>query len=808
MGELWLGPILAPRKQADAPYWEWQQNQLGRDIAARERQKAEVLARTIKEKENHRSSTYRVWGPTREGQIVFIVALIYQRFDFVSSRAKMESKHNRTPMTCPICFNTETVLSTHLRRKCMRFRSDDEIKATLAEARKNLMKVASKGIAINYQQFAKQLCEGRCLGNILGFLSQRGFIIYNKPIAPRNDQTKSQEVQCENRDPLGRDCAPYIEEYKSDQPAEDGEKEEVKQVTLVQVPPPVEEEIIVEAKSEEDDAEEIMETEELPFEPKCDWNNPLRKKMREAGLYKRHSINLEPISGFVKYLSKTLSVIRYKQEVENVARFLYYMDNNSPSLKFVYNIEKANDYFSMLLEIGNTHQTVFNYLKNVKRFIYYSLNTTSLAYKDKETYQAANTFFLQLKVFQKRLSKGISKENIANKEKFWSENIMKPDELDTVLSIAAPDFESALKKAEKGGHLIENEKLTILRYLESLIILQKLQRPGVVQNMTVDEWKKRIVHKETHVRIPVHEHKTAANQLATVILTKEEEKWFEIYYSKVRPTFLKKNTEIQNFFISSTGEKIHSVTNDVARFHSKFGLKPVTSQMVRRITETFVDFRCKDCNDKELFAKYLVHSNTTAERVYREKHMCSMVKGSLVLAKLLQDIQQEPHTSIAAVEEEKNKNIKETNSVPPVKRSKEEEFKVFVDRYPLTVEKDPPPLKTCFAEATVHYQHIYDRWRKQQNKQRVDYIIGLLQDHKPDEEEVKRTIQLQQWRCNLPRVKDILESWRKRDQPAEDGEKKKVERVSLVQVPPPVEEEIIVEARSEEDDPEEIMETE
>ncbi|KAM4048967.1 uncharacterized protein ACNLHF_026363 [Anomaloglossus baeobatrachus] len=505
-----------------------------------------------------------------------------------------------------------------------------------------------------------------------------------------------------------------------------------------------------------------METEELPSEPKCDWNNPLRKKMREAGLYKRHAINLEPISGFVKYLSKTLSVIRYKQEVENVARFLYYMDNNSPSLKFVYNIEKTNDYFSMLLEIGNTHQTVFNYLKNVKRFIYYSLNATSLAYKDKETYQAANTFFLQLGVFQKRLSKGISKENIANKEKFWSENIMKPDELDTVLSIAAPDFESALKKAENGGHLTENEKLTILRYLESLIILQKLQRPGVVQNMTVDEWKKRIVHKETHVGIAVHEHKTAANQLAAVILTKEEEKWFEIYYSKVRPTFLKKNTEIQNFFICSTGEKIHSVTNDVARFHSKFGLKPVTSQMVRRIAETFVDFRCKDSNDKELFAKYLAHSNTTAERVYREKHMCSMVKGSLMLAKLRQDIQEEPHTSIAAMEEEKNKNVKENNSVPPVKRSKEEEFKAFVDRYPLTVEKDPPPLKTCFAEATVHYQHIYDRWRKQQNKRRVDYIIGLLQDHKLDEEVVKRTIQLQQWKCNLPRVKDILESWRKR----------------------------------------------
>ncbi|XP_073507196.1 uncharacterized protein [Phyllobates terribilis] len=280
------------------------------------------------------------------------------------------------------------------------------------------------------------------------------------------------------------------------------------------------------------------------------------------------------------------------------------MDKEKPSLKFIYDIEKTNDYFDKLLEIGNTHQTVFNYMKNVKRFIYYLMNATSLHHKDQETYGAAGMYLSQLGGFQKRLSKGISRENILKKENRLLDEMKRPDEMQSILIVAKTDFEKAINKADQDERLLDSDKLVILNYLECYIILNKLQRPDVVQNMTVEEWKKRAPYRESHVGVAVHEHKTAANQIAGLILNKEEERWFQIYIEKVRPTFLKKSMDIKNFLISSSGGKIHNVSNDIARFHKKFGIKTVTSQEIRRNAETFIASNCKDTNDKDIFAKY------------------------------------------------------------------------------------------------------------------------------------------------------------------------------------------------------------
>lgn len=94
-----------------------------------------------------------------------------------------------------------------------------------------------------------------------------------------------------------------------------------------------EEDIIIDS-DEEDTCQEVMKETEKTSElqhneeekenaametkgsqPKISWSNPLRKKMSEAGMYLKHSLKTTLLSGFVKYLSKTLNVTRYKQEV-------------------------------------------------------------------------------------------------------------------------------------------------------------------------------------------------------------------------------------------------------------------------------------------------------------------------------------------------------------------------------------------------------------------------------------------------------------------------------------------------------------
>ncbi|XP_077113693.1 uncharacterized protein LOC143768970 [Ranitomeya variabilis] len=278
---------------------------------------------------------------------------------------------------------------------------------------------------------------------------------------------------------------------------------------------------------EEEEEKENSSLETKASEPKILWSNPLRKKMADSNMYMKYSLKTELLSGFVNYLSNTLSVQRHKQEAENVARFLYFMDNDKPPMEFVFNIHKTNEYFSKLLEIGNTHQTVFNYLKSLKRFLDYMKNSTDLIHKDKKVYDALCIFVDQLGVFQKRISKGISKENVAKKQKCLRDGTRTPNQLENILLVAKPTFMQVLRLAKEGENLHVDEKLTILQYLEALIIVRKLQRPGVVQHMKVDEWKDRIP-KSDHVGITVYEHKTAANQVPTVILTKEEESiWIE-----------------------------------------------------------------------------------------------------------------------------------------------------------------------------------------------------------------------------------------------------------------------------------------
>ncbi|XP_073521361.1 uncharacterized protein [Phyllobates terribilis] len=390
------------------------------------------------------------------------------------------------------------------------------------------------------------------------------------------------------------------------------------------------------------------------------------------------------------------------------------------------------------------------------------MNATSLHHKDQETYGAAGMYLSQLGGFQKRLSKGISRENILKKENHLLDEMKRPDEMQSILIVAKTDFEKAINKADQDERLLDSDKLVILNYLECYIILNKLQRPDVVQNMTVEEWKKRAPYRESHVGVVVHEHKTAANQIAGLILNKEEERWFQIYIEKVRPTFLEKSMDIKNFFISSSGGKIHNVSNDIARFHKKFGIKTVTSQEIRRNAETFIASNCKDTNDKDIFAKYLAHSNPTAERVYREKTMENMVKASMMTTQILDRLQEKPSTSLAAIEkEEKFNEEKENKPGPSAIETKDEDFQRFISLYPLTIETEPPTLKECQFKFPLNGPHLYDRWRRRQNRMRVDYIFRLLKDGQPDEEEVNRCIAQKLWKSNLPRVKDIFEKWKK-----------------------------------------------
>ena len=67
-------------------------------------------------------------------------------------------------------------------------------------------------------------------------------------------------------------------------------------------------------------------------------------------------------------------------------------------------------------------------------------------------------------------------------------------------------------------------------------------------------------------------------------------------------------------------------------FHFRYKLKPVTSQVARRVFETAT----KTLTDVEnsLMADYLTHSTATAEKHYRMKQPETIVRANQLLARL------------------------------------------------------------------------------------------------------------------------------------------------------------------------------
>ncbi|NP_001081400.1 early endoderm-specific nuclear factor L homeolog [Xenopus laevis] len=92
------------------------------------------------------------------------------------------------------------------------------------------------------------------------------------------------------------------------------------------------------------------------------------------------------------------------------------------------------------------------------------------------------------------------------------------------------------------------------------------------------------------------------------------------------------------------------------------------------------------------------------------------------------------------------------------KESKDDTYNKFKEVYPLNLDSNPPKLKKGLAFSAVHGQYCYDKWRKAQNKMRVDQITGHFKTRFPREEEVKRIIRCKGWKLNLPRLKDIMDN--------------------------------------------------
>ncbi|XP_045066537.1 uncharacterized protein LOC121553811 [Coregonus clupeaformis] len=443
------------------------------------------------------------------------------------------------------------------------------------------------------------------------------------------------------------------------------------------------------------------------------------------------------------------------------------MDSIKPSLDFVNQLEKSRSFFTKLANIGQKKQTIANYMKNLKRFLRYITTSTNLIQTDRSLYEQCKHFQGCLNDLQKSTSKQVSQE-ITGKRYTQMVTVAKtPKECVAVLEVAKKDFLGVIGKATSEESLDEPEQLLMLSYLESLLMLKHLQRAGVVKNMTLNEWLSRkeciLPNGEKWTVICVKQHKTGTQQVATVSLDEEEDAWLDTYYRHVRPAFLQNCDDVEEderFFISTVGRAIYNPSNDLQRFHAKYKLPNITSQVARHIFETHTKANFTDA-EKALVADYLDHTTATADRHYRMKTPLNACMGMKLISKVTMSSESDNETAGPS----SASTSCGTGALSSSQTLDEAQaLNLFYQSFPVTVDGQSIKKKDRLLIAGRHERHCYDKWRNQQEKMRRDYVIAHFPRREPTARKAEIYIKRQNWEKNKVMVEDVLRYW----QPSSD----------------------------------------
>ncbi|XP_065151081.2 uncharacterized protein [Paramisgurnus dabryanus] len=465
--------------------------------------------------------------------------------------------------------------------------------------------------------------------------------------------------------------------------------------------------------------------------------NP-RMLMAEKGLYKKHSLNDSLLKDFGTHLEKDLHNENFKQEVENVARFLYYMNPKEPCLLFVRNRPKTKQYLRDLSEAKLTKSTQLNYLKSLKRFLTYHTMNTNLEYEDERLHDECTLFIEYIGSLQKKCSD----EEITQKRNdiLIQENSLTPRDCWAVLLRAKKDFmvvmDKIFPKMKTTPEL--SECAFVVYYLEALMILKYLQRPGVVEHMTVKEWRNR-QRDESGVVVSVKEHKRASfYKIASFVLTQEEELWFDLYFKHLRPKLLtfkkgkrtRDNVEAEDrFFVSTSGKPIYNASNDLNRLHSKYRLQSVTSQMARKVFEAAAKPSCE-------------HNS---------------MKRSLqnLICKMAGDLSDGDYISPTVCENERD-SVCGRNPLMDVQAA----YNTLLQTHPVTLDGQVPDKEVRMLTSPTFQRQLYERWLKAQMKLRVRHVISHFGRRLPSENRVSSWIVKQDWKSNIPTPARIINEWK------------------------------------------------
>ncbi|XP_057214685.1 uncharacterized protein LOC130569212 isoform X2 [Triplophysa rosa] len=416
-------------------------------------------------------------------------------------------------------------------------------------------------------------------------------------------------------------------------------------------------------------------------------------KMKGAGLHQKFPSQAKLLVDFKKYLTEALRVPHWQQQVDNVSRFLRYMQptGDEPTLDFLSKSTETEEFVKTLQHTKMNAATILKYFKSIYKFLEYLLTRVDLQRADSQLQSSCKNYRQLLNTLRKTV---YSNKTCDTRHRQDVDGVPSITDCQRILRVAEPDFLRINGNLQNGLALSNTEKTMYRYYCEALLVFCHMQRPQAVENLTDAEWVKRIQHGGRVVT------GTSSMQIA---LTLDEEAWFQMYYKQIRPDSIRHGKFSRGFFLSSSGEAVHSVSQDMNHFHELYKLSTSKSQDVRRAVET----AAKNLTADQQKAIRIYLACGTADSKMLQPHK---IVDTAVLLDSLSGKSEE--TSAAA-----------TSDVIMGQHTFQKDFSAFVARFPVSLEGQPPCKKQRVDSGYPEDATFYLKWRASQYAKRLEYLM-------------------------------------------------------------------------------------
>lgn len=307
---------------------------------------------------------------------------------------------------------------------------------------------------------------------------------------------------------------------------------------------------------------------------------------------------------------------------DDATKFFNNVTHSSTSsyVDVILNTSCLMEYINMLQQQNLAPSTIIDKLRNLRLVIDYIGCKENATMTDKELGCKCEVVQKWLQKRSKALRKDLRMQKFANAIK-GEQDVQNAD--DPTKFIIDADVQNEIFRilAKSETEVIsKNEHNTVIAYLAATIIYKNSQRPGVIENMSIEEFECRKIERKNRILIRVLRHKTASSTgPANIIINKHCEDVMSQYYNSIRLKISAQNKELASrFFLTNTGTTFRKVSELIQKVAETFGIKMPTASLHRKVMATTAhsDDTMPESKMRAL-NKHMSHSASTSEKYYQ-----------------------------------------------------------------------------------------------------------------------------------------------------------------------------------------------